>query len=55
MVLRLLEFYQNCPVFAGLTGRPADVNFAGAGYLGFCAGLKLAAGSRIVPLDGKSG
>jgi hypothetical protein len=53
IVMELFELYQGDPVFSGLAGRLADGGRAGAGYLGFGAGLELAAGSRIIPLNGE--
>jgi len=54
LAMELFELYQCYPVFARFVGRLADGGWAGAGYFGFGAGLKLPAGTRVVPLYGES-
>lgn len=49
----LFELYQGDPVFVSVAGGLTDVGGAGADYLGFCAGLKFAAGTRTEPLYGE--
>ena len=52
--MELFELYQGYPVFACFVGRLADGGWAGAGYFGFGAGLKLPGGAWIVPFYGES-
>jgi hypothetical protein len=55
LAIGLFELYQGDPVFFRVGGGLADIGWAWTGYLGFCAGLELIAGSRIVPLYCESG